>query len=71
VNDAPSLIYAKGNIDFENPKTVAIVGTRTGNTPTAVNGCEENQFMTLLPHHPLIVSGLAYGIDIHAHKVRR
>ena len=28
VNDSPSLLYTKGNIDFENSKTVGIVGTR-------------------------------------------
>src|SRR5688572_754875 len=28
IPDAPSLLYAKGNINFENPKVVAIVGTR-------------------------------------------
>jgi DNA processing protein len=67
VNDAPSLIYAKGNIDFENPKTVAIVGTRQA-TRYGRERVEE-LIHDLAPHHPLIVSGLAYGIDIHAHKV--
>src|SRR5690606_12878490 len=28
VNDAPTMLYARGNMDLENPKTVAIVGTR-------------------------------------------
>ena len=66
VNDAPSLIYAKGNINFENPKTVAIVGTRQA---TAYGKeCVEELINNLVPHNPLIVSGLAYGIDIHAHK---
>jgi DNA processing protein len=66
VNDAPSLIYVKGKIDFENPKTVGIVGTRKA---TAYGrACVEELVKDLVPHHPLIVSGLAYGIDIHAHK---
>jgi DNA processing protein len=66
VNDAPSLIYVKGNIDFENPKTIGIVGTRKATS----YGRErvEELIKDLVPHHPLIVSGLAYGIDIHAHK---
>jgi DNA processing protein len=66
INDAPSLLYVKGKIDFENPKTIGIVGTRK-----ATNyGRErvEQLIKDLVPHHPLIVSGLAYGIDIHAHK---
>src|SRR5690349_14885952 len=28
INDAPSLLYTRGNIDFEIPKTVGIIGTR-------------------------------------------
>jgi DNA processing protein len=66
INDAPSLLYTKGKIDFENPKTIGIVGTRK-----ATNyGRErvEELVKELVAHHPLIVSGLAYGIDIHAHK---
>ncbi|HEY0653518.1 MAG TPA: DNA-processing protein DprA [Chryseosolibacter sp.] len=66
VNDAPSLIYTKGNIDFENPKTVAIVGTRKATQYG--RECVEELVKDLIPHNPLIVSGLAYGIDIHAHK---
>lgn len=67
VNDAPSLIYAKGNIDFENPKTVGIVGTRQA-TRYGRERVDE-LIADLVPHAPLIVSGLAYGIDIHAHKI--
>lgn len=66
VNDAPTLLYAKGNMDLENPKTVAIVGTRQS---TAYGKeCVENLVRDLVAHQALIVSGLAYGIDIHAHK---
>ena len=67
VNDAPTLLYAKGKMDLENLKTVAIVGTRKA---TAYGkDCVENLVRDLVPHDALIVSGLAYGIDIHAHKV--
>lgn len=67
VDDAPTLLYTKGNMDLENPKTVAIVGTRQA---TAYGReCVDNLVRDLIPHHALIVSGLAYGIDIHAHKV--
>jgi DNA processing protein len=66
VNDAPSLLYAKGNIDFDNAKTVAIVGTRQA---TAYGKeCVEELVKDLVVHHALVISGLAYGIDIHAHK---
>jgi DNA processing protein len=66
VNDAPSLIYIKGNIDFENEKTIGIVGTRKA-TQYGRERVEE-LIHDLVPHNPLVVSGLAYGIDIHAHK---
>lgn len=66
INDAPTLLYAKGNLDLENPKTVAIVGTRQS---TAYGReCVENLVRDLVAHEALVVSGLAYGIDIHAHK---
>lgn len=66
VNDSPTLLYAKGNMDLENPKTVAVVGTRQS---TAYGReCVENLVRDLVPHQALIISGLAYGIDIHAHK---
>jgi DNA processing protein len=66
VSDAPSLLYTKGKIDFENPKTVGIVGTRQATS----YGRErvEELVQNLVSHEALVVSGLAYGIDIHAHK---
>lgn len=66
VSDAPTMLYAKGDMDLENPKAVAIVGTRQS---TAYGReCVENLVKDLTAHEALIVSGLAYGIDIHAHK---
>jgi len=66
INDAPSLLYVKGNVDFEIAKTVGIIGTRMA---TAYGKwCVEELVAALVPHEPLIVSGLAYGIDIHAHR---
>lgn len=66
-NDAPTLLYTKGKIDFENPKTIGIVGTRKSTDYGRV--CIEELMEGLLPHHPLIISGLAYGIDILAHRL--
>lgn len=66
IEDAPSLLYYKGNADLNHPKTVAIVGTRqaTEYGKEIVSKIIED----LKPHGALIVSGLAYGIDIQAHK---
>jgi DNA processing protein len=66
LNDAPSLLYVKGNIDFENSKTVAIVGTRR--STDYGKHCVEELVAGLTGHGALIISGLAYGIDIQAHK---
>lgn len=66
INDAPSLLYVKGNVNFENSKTVGIVGTRQS-TDYGKN-CVEELVEGLIPHGVLIISGLAYGIDIQAHK---
>jgi DNA processing protein len=66
INDAPSMLYCKGKMDFENPKAVGIVGTRQA---TAYGRERVDELVEgLIPHGALIVSGLAYGIDIHAHK---
>jgi DNA processing protein len=66
INDAPTLIYAKGRIDFENPKMVGIVGTRKATEYG--RRCVDELVSGLVTHNACIVSGLAYGIDIHAHK---
>lgn len=66
VDDAPTILYSKGNTNFENPKTIAIVGTRRATDYG--KQCIETLLEGIAVHKPLIVSGLAYGIDIHAHK---
>lgn len=67
IDDAPSLLYYKGNADLNADKIVAIVGTRSA-TAYGKNVTEQiieelTRFTSLL-----VVSGLAYGIDITAHK---
>jgi DNA processing protein len=64
--DAPAILYGRGKLSFEHQKIVGIVGTRHA-TPYG-RTCVEELMQELMPHQPLIVSGLAYGIDIHAHK---
>ncbi|HZX75260.1 MAG TPA: DNA-processing protein DprA, partial [Cyclobacteriaceae bacterium] len=66
IEDSPAILYVKGNVNLNAQKTVAIVGTRQA---TAYGKAQvEKLIQELVPHHPLIISGLAYGIDIHAHK---
>jgi len=66
IEDAPSLLYCKGNANLNHTKSVAIVGTRqaTEYGKEIVSKIIEE----LKPHGAIIVSGLAYGIDIQAHK---
>lgn len=64
--DAPILLYKKGDFDLNRGKVVAIVGTRS----CTRYGIEKTREFVegLLPHNALIISGLAYGIDITAHR---
>jgi DNA processing protein len=63
--DSPLVIFTKGKIDFSK-KNVAIVGTRKA---TQYGKSLTNQFVKDLKEHDVnIVSGLAFGIDIEAHK---
>ncbi len=65
-SDGPVMLYYKGNADLNTNRIIAIVGTRAATiygkklTEDLVNG--------LQPSGALIVSGLAYGIDVCSHK---
>jgi DNA processing protein len=65
-HDAPILLYFKGKTNLQAERMVAIVGTRNATeygleiTAQLVND--------LKPYGVTIVSGLAYGIDIQAHR---
>jgi len=65
-DDGPILFFHKGNIDFNSQKMISIVGARNA-TEYGKSICE-NLITDLAHHNPIIVSGLAYGIDICAHK---
>ena len=65
--DAPLLLYKKGLIDFSRPRFCAIVGTRAS-TQYGRRYCEQIiEGLAALAVKPVIVSGLALGIDTHAH----
>lgn len=64
--DSPIMLYFKGNADLNATKIISIVGTRHA-TDYGKTVCEKIiADLSALPL--LIVSGLAYGIDITAHK---
>ena len=64
--DAPTLLFFKGNADFNTSRVLAIVGTRS-NTDYGKRFTEQ-LVADLAAENVLIVSGLAYGIDAYAHK---
>ncbi len=66
--DSPVLFYFKGNANLNAKHIISIVGTR--HSSNYGNGfCSEFiQELSLKIPDILIVSGLAYGIDVNAHK---
>lgn len=64
--DAPVLFYTKGTADLDAERMLAIVGTRTP-TDQGRRLCAE-LVEGLKECNATIVSGLAYGIDIVAHR---
>ena len=66
--DSPIMIFSKGNCDLNNGKFVGIVGTRNA-TETGKENCKKliSDLADLQPN-TVIVSGMAYGVDICAHK---
>lgn len=66
--DAPIVLYFTGNCDLNQAKIVSIVGTRN---ITTYGQDLVRRFVADLRQQcrqVLIVSGLAYGVDIHAHR---
>lgn len=66
--DAPLLFYMKGDVDLEAGKILSVVGTRK---MTSYGRCQtEDLIANLAGAFPdlLIVSGLAYGVDVCAHR---
>lgn len=66
IEDSPAVLYSKGNINLNAPKIIAVVGTRKATDYG--KRFIESLLGELKSHSPLILSGLAYGVDIHAHK---
>lgn len=66
--DAPIVLFFKGNADLNRLRVVSMVGTRRA---TDYGKCFCTDFLRDLSElcsDVLVVSGLAYGIDVHAHR---
>lgn len=66
IPDAPTLLYYKGSASVNPVKSIAIVGTRKATEYG--KGVVRKLLEELASYKPLVVSGLAYGIDIQAHR---
>ena len=65
--DHPVMIYYKGTADLNHARPIAVVGTRR---VTEYGKIECKKIIDgIAPFEPLIVSGLAYGVDTCAHKL--
>lgn len=64
--DGPILLFYKGNLNALHQRCISIVGTR--NITSYGNDTCQQLIKDLSQWSPVIVSGLAYGVDIVAHK---
>ena len=64
--DAPVLLFYKGNQHLNHPRMIGMVGTRNA-TPYGRAMCAE-LVAGLREYDVVVVSGLAYGIDIATHR---
>lgn len=66
LEDMPMVIFSKGFSDMNPKRTLGIVGTR--NASEYGRNITRKIIEDVSPYNPTIISGLAYGIDIEAHK---
>lgn len=64
--DGPLMLYTKGQMNLNAKRIVAVVGTRKATD----YGKETTQRLVeeLVPYNALVLSGLAYGVDVYAHR---
>lgn len=66
--DAPILLYATGKINLDEQRVISIVGTRNATSYGKQMVDDLIQSFAERNYNILVISGLAYGIDISAHK---
>lgn len=64
--DPPTLLFYRGNANLNTSKIISVIGTRSSTDYGKM--MVEKILEELAPHQPLVVSGLAYGVDALAHK---
>lgn len=64
--DAPLILFQQGQIDLQHARQISIVGTRK---MTAYGrSFLKNLFANFHLDTPTVISGLAYGVDVYAHR---
>ncbi|GAA0879961.1 DNA-processing protein DprA [Algoriphagus jejuensis] len=66
LEDGPIILFTQGNGNLNFERSIGIVGTRSATTYG--KSITRKIVEDLLPYQPVIISGLAYGIDIEAHR---
>lgn len=66
IPDAPIVLFSRGNLDLNHPRQIGLIGTRHNSEYGRI--ITEELLEGLLPYNVQVVSGLAYGIDIIAHR---
>jgi DNA processing protein len=64
--DAPIVLFSKGLSDLNQPNVVSVVGTR--NQTEYGRKLVEELLETIQSKELTVISGLAYGVDIHVHE---
>lgn len=64
--DPPTLLFYRGTANLNTSKIISVIGTRSNSDYGKM--ITEKIMEDIAPLEPLIVSGLAYGIDAIAHK---
>ena len=64
--DGPLILFYKGNIPWQQQRWISVVGTRRM-TAYGQHQCRA-LIRELRPYNPVVVSGLAFGVDITAHQ---
>ncbi len=65
--DSPLVLFQKGNIQLKQQRIISIVGTR--NMTNYGKTFLRKLFEEIAKYQPVVVSGLAYGVDILAHQL--
>ncbi len=67
-NDAPIVLYTKGNVNLNENRVISMVGTRNA-TAYGKELCDSFiRDLSERSYPAVVVSGLAYGIDVAVHK---